>query len=817
MGVPMLDAQHIRLEIDNMTCGGCAARAQKALDGVQTLENVTVNLPDNSAQFDATSPDALPDAIAALAAAGYPAKTATALFDIENMTCGGCAARVDKALRAVPGVSAVSVSLPQTTASVTYARGVTTVSDLSAAATAAGYPAHVQTGDTPTDHSAERDAEYHALLRQTMIAAALALPVFLMEMGGHLIPAIHMFIGNTIGHQASWMIQFLLTSAILIGPGRRFYRLGLPALRRGAPDMNSLVAVGTGAAYLFSVAATFAPALLPAQSRAVYFESAAVIVVLILLGRALEARAKGRTGAAIERLVALRPQTATRLRNGVPEEVALDQVYAGDILLVRPGETLPVDGTVLDGESHVDESMLSGEPIPILKTRGAPVTGGTLNGAGALRIEATHVGADTALSQIVRMVQEAQGARLPIQGLVDRITLWFVPTIMALAALTFAVWMAVGPGLSHAVVAMVSVLIIACPCAMGLATPTSIVVGTGRAAEMGVLFRKGDALQALSGIKTVALDKTGTITQGKPVLTDFTPLGEGEHDALLALCAAVEAGSEHPIAKAIVAAAKDAGLKRPTVSGITAVTGGGVRAELDGAPVVIGSPAFIAEQGITDADATARANQLAEAGKTVLIMAHAGRAVAVAAVSDPIKDDSAAAIAGLKRLGLRVVMITGDNERTAASIGALAGVDDVIANARPEDKERAIRDLQSQGPVAFVGDGINDAPALARADIGIAIGTGTDVAIQAADVVLMRGALGGVVDAFGLSRATLANIRQNLFWAFGYNVVLIPVAAGVLYPSAGILLSPVLAAGAMALSSVFVLSNALRLRRARIA
>ena len=710
----------------------------------------------------------------------------------------------------------VNVNLASETATVTFLEGTVAAADLIAAAASVGYPAKVREATETVDMSARKEAEAAELKREVIIAAALALPVFLVEMGGHLYPPLHHWIAATIGQQASWVAQFILTTLVLVFPGRRFYAKGVPSLLHGAPDMNSLVAVGTFAAYAFSTVATFAPSLLPEGTRAVYFEAAAVIVVLILVGRFLEARAKGRTGAAIAKLMHLAPKTALVLRDGQEVEIEAAQVATGDTVLLRPGARIPVDGTVTDGTSHVDESMITGEPIPVDKHPGDPVTGGTVNGTGSLRITATAVGSATTLSQIVRMVEEAQGAKLPIQTLVDRITLWFVPAVMSLAALTTLVWLIVGPSpaLSHALVAGVAVLIIACPCAMGLATPTSIMVGTGRAAELGVLFRKGDALQALQGAQIVAFDKTGTLTEGKPIITDLT-LAEGQDRAhVLHLIGAVEAQSEHPIARAIEAAAKDETGPLPAVSEFRSQTGFGVRASVEGHAVLIGAARLMAREKIALGPLEQAAATMASEGKTPLFAAIDGEIAAAIAVADPLKPTTKAAIAALHAMGLKTAMFTGDARATADAIAAQAGIDHVEAELLPRAKVKALDALRESGQsLAFVGDGINDAPALASADIGIAIGTGTDVAVEAADVVLMRGDLTGVVNAFAISHATMRNIRQNLFWAFAYNTALIPVAAGALYPAFGVQLSPMLGAGAMALSSVFVVSNALRLKR----
>ncbi|MFB9149979.1 heavy metal translocating P-type ATPase [Roseovarius ramblicola] len=813
----MAESRQIRIYLDGLTCASCVRRAEAALTALDGVTRAEVSLADASARIDATDTVAMPEIAAALDAAGYPLRRAETGLSVDKMSCASCVGRVEAALAAVPGVLDVRVNLATESARVIHAEGVVTADDLAAAAGDAGYPATVTQGGESRDATTRKQGEARDMARRTGLAAVLALPVFVLEMGGHAIPALHQLIADTVGMQASWVLQFLLTTLVLAGPGRGFYRTGIPALLRGAPDMNSLVALGTGAAYGYSVVATFLPGLLPEAVRAVYFEAAAVIVVLILLGRWLEARAKGRTGAAIERLMGLQARTARVMRDGTAEEVEIDAIVPGDIVLVRPGERIPVDGEVTEGSAHVDESMITGEPVPVAKSAGDAVTGGTVNGAGSLDLRATRVGADTTLSQIIRMVEEAQGAKLPIQGMVDRITLWFVPAVMAVAALTVAVWLAVGPdpALTLALVAGVSVLIIACPCAMGLATPTSIMVGTGRAADMGVLFRKGDALQALAGIRTVALDKTGTVTEGHPEMTDLV-LAEGMDRAeVLRLVAAVEARSEHPVADAITRAARAEGAEMAEVTQFETITGHGVRARVAGRDVLVGADRLMTREDIDTAPLAQTEADLAARGRTALFAAIDGRLAAVIAVADPVKPSSAAAIASLRGMGLRVAMLTGDKRETAEAIARETGIDEVVAGLLPEDKVTAIKDMQARGSVAFVGDGINDAPALAQADVGIAIGTGTDIAIEAADVVLMSGDLRGVTGAVAVSRATMRNIRQNLVWAFGYNVALIPVAAGVLYPAFGTLLSPVLAAGAMALSSVFVVSNALRLRRLR--
>jgi len=804
----------IALPVEGMTCASCVGRVEKALSKVDGVAGASVNLATERAEITLSHPVDTTSLIKAVEAAGYDVPSRTVELAVEGMTCASCVGRVENALKSVPGVTAATANLATERASVTV-RGAAEA-DLVAAVAGAGYEARPIHDTADADaHAARKDAELAALGRDLAIAAALTLPVFVLEMGSHLIPAIHDFVMATIGMRESWVLQFMLTSIVLFWPGLRFYRIGLPALGRGAPDMNSLVAVGTLAAWSYSVVATFAPGLLPSGTVNVYFEAAAVIVTLILAGRYLEARAKGRTSDAIRRLVGLQPRTARVLRDGRAVEVPLAEIVAGDLVEVRPGERIAVDGEVTHGSSFVDESMITGEPVPVAKQAGAAVVGGTVNQTGALTFRATAVGSATMLAQIIRMVEEAQGSKLPIQALVDKVTMWFVPAVMVAAALTFLVWLVFGPepALTFGLVNAVAVLIIACPCAMGLATPTSIMVGTGRGAEMGVLFRKGEALQLLKDVEVVALDKTGTLTEGRPALTDLETADGFDRAEVLALVTAVEDKSEHPIARAIVEAAEAEELAPPAVDRFESVTGFGARAEAGGSRVEVGADRFMAKLGLDVAPFTATAARLAEEGKSPLYAAIDGRLAAILAVADPIKETTPAAIRALHDLGLKVAMISGDNRGTAEAIARKLGIDEVVAEVLPEGKVETIRRLKAaHGRLAFVGDGINDAPALAEADVGIGVGTGTDIAIEAADVVLMSGSLRGVPDAIALSRATIANIRQNLFWAFAYNTALIPVAAGVLYPAFGILLSPVLAAGAMALSSVFVLGNALRLR-----
>lgn len=734
-------------------------------------------------------------------------------LDIEGMSCASCVGRVEKALLKVPGVETASVNLATERASIAGGEPEALV----AAVAKVGYKAQLRQPDAPAHDHAHHHDEDAALLRHDVIIAAIpTLPLFILEMLSHAYMPFHMWLMASVPMTALYVAYFVLTTFVLFVPGLRFFRVGIPALLRGAPEMNSLVALGAGAAWLYSTIVTFAPQLVPDETRYVYFEAAAVIVTLILLGRFLEAKAKGRTGQAIGRLVQQQARTARIERNGVATEVTIDAVKAGDIVIVRPGEKIAVDGEIIDGQSHIDESMISGEPLPVTKGAGAQVIGGTLNTSGSFRFRATKVGADTMLAHIIRMVEGAQAGKLPIQSVVDRITTVFVPIVIALAIVTAIVWGIWGPEprITYALVNAVAVLIIACPCAMGLATPMSIMVGTGRAAQLGVLFRKSEALQQLRQVSVVAFDKTGTLTEGKPRLTDLIVANGFAREEVLSLVAAAEARSEHPIATAIVTAATEANLHLPPVDAFDADPGHGITATVAGRVVRVGSAKLLAGLDLSGFDAAV--TRLATEGKTPVFAAIDGKPAAAIVVADTIKPTSKAVIADLHARGLKTAMISGDNRATARAIAAELGIDEVRAEVLPAEKVAAIQSLRSGNRlVAYVGDGINDAPALAEADVGIAVGTGTDAAIESADVVLLGGDLRKVSNALTLSRATLRNIYENLFWAFGYNTVLIPIAAGVLYPAWGILLSPMIGAGAMALSSVFVVTNAQRLRTVR--
>ncbi|ANF59261.1 heavy metal translocating P-type ATPase [Halotalea alkalilenta] len=835
---------HWSLSLSGLSCGHCVQRTRQGIEAADPAASITT-LDKTRLEIDTVL--GRQELIATVEAAGYharpvhedelskepaaPAQPACGHggmtegderssmrreFEIEGMTCASCVSRVERALGRVSGVAHAYVNLASERATVELDAKVDDAS-LIRAVQDAGYSAKPLTANASEHQEARQREEQRSLHRALLLATVLSLPIVVLEMGGHLIPGLNDLLVATVGQHNLWLLQAILATLVLAGPGRRFFRQGIPALLRAAPDMHSLVAVGTGAAYLYSLISTLQPGWLPAGTANVYFEAAAVIVTLILLGRYLEIRARGRTSSAIRHLIGLRPRQGRIERDGVVTMLPIDQIETGMRVLVQPGERIPVDGVVLEGESFVDESMLSGEPMPIAKRAGERLAAGTLNQRGALIFRATEVGEGTLLAQIVRMVEEAQGAKLPVQALVDRVTLWFVPAVMGVALLTFFAWLllAPAPSLGLAVVNAVAVLIIACPCAMGLATPTSIMVGTGRAAQLGVLLRRGEALQRLRNVRVVALDKTGTLTEGRPALTELEIVEGIDEARLLADLATVEVRSEHPIAQAIVAAAEARGLRRGTLERFESLTGLGVTAQVDGREIAIGTGRLLAKLGIDPAALDARATQLAETGKTPLFAAVDGRLAGVLAVSDPLKPSSREAIDGLHAHGIKVALVSGDNRRTCEAIAAQLGIDEVIAEVLPGGKVAAVERLrQRMGSITFVGDGINDAPALASADVGVAMGSGTDIAIESADVVLVNGQPRGILRAIEISRAVMRNIAQNLFWAFAYNVALIPVAAGVLTLFGGPLLSPELAAGAMALSSVFVLANALRLRRA---
>ena len=812
----MAALQTLQIPVRGMTCASCAGRVERGLLKVAGVEQAVVNLVTSEVIVSLAEPVPLKTLVEAVEESGYQVPLHGFDYAVSGMNCGSCVGRIEKALAQSPVAISYQVNLATKQAHVQLLAGENP-DTISQWLTEHNYPAVVLADNQrkADDLNTRQEAEQTQLKNQLKYAFLFATPLFLLEMGAHFIAPFHAFLERTFNTQHLWYVQAILAALVLFGPGRQILIMGWHGLRRLAPDMNSLVALGTLSAFGYSMIATFVPQILPAATVNVYFEAAAVIIALILLGRFLEARAKGNASDAIKRLINLQPNQARVLINGKSLDKPIAEIRVGEILDIRPGERIALDGVVVSGQSFVDESMLTGEPVPVEKTTDAKVIGGTVNQTGSLQIKVEHIGANTVLAHIIRLVEQAQGSKLPIQGLVDRITLWFVPAVMVAALLTFIVWLVFGPApaISLALVNAVAVLIIACPCAMGLATPTSIMVGTGRAAQLGILFRQGQALQELKDVKVIAVDKTGTLTEGKPQLTDFTVTHGQQDDVVLALVAAVEQQSEHPIAQAIVQAAEQRTLQTATISEFQSITGMGVQAMVDGQLVQIGADRFMHSLDISTDVFAAPAQHLGEQGKSPMYAAIDGQLAVMMAVSDPIKSSSKAAIDHLHKQGLKVAMITGDNQHTAHAIAKQLGIDHVVAQVLPEAKVEAVKSLQKQyGKVAYVGDGINDAPALAAADVGIAIGTGTDIAMDAADVVLMSGHLTGVINALALSKATLRNISQNLFWAFAYNIALIPVAAGILYPINGTLLSPVLAASAMALSSVFVVSNALRLR-----
>ncbi len=794
-----------------MHCASCVSRIERALGEVDGVEEANANLATGAATVRGAGLDrgrlgqAVEGAGYALAPEPEPAKLRIA---VEGMHCASCVNSIEQSLRETPGVTDAAVNLATEEAAVSYEPDRVSVGDLLAAVERAGYKGAPLAGEPPAERESEQERRARAelrTLRARFIAAAF---------GGALLLLLT-FVWSPLSERATMWLQLAIATPVQLWAGWPFYVGAWKVGRHGSADMNTLIAMGTSVAYLYSLVATVAPGLLadPGESPDVYFDTAAVIIALILLGRLLEARAKAGTTAAIKKLIGLRPQSARVVRGGEEIEVPIDQVAVGDMVVVRPGEKVPVDGEIVDGRSTIDESMLTGESVPVDKGPGDEVIGATINRAGSFRFRATRIGRDTALAQIVRLVEEAQGSKAPIQRLADRVSAYFVPVVIAIAAVSMAAWLLAGSSFTAAMLAFVAVLIIACPCALGLATPTAIMVSTGRGAEIGLLVRSGAALETAKELDTIVLDKTGTLTEGEPRVTDVVALGDGDLDAFLALAAAAESRSEHPLGEAVVAAARERGLELSEPERFEAEVGHGVSAAVAGRRIASGSARHLRELGVDPTALAAEAERLEGEGRTAVLIAVDGEPAGVIGIADTLKPEAADAVAELRRLGLEVAMLTGDNRRTAEAIAREAGIDRVLAEVLPDDKVGEVRRLQEEGRrVAMVGDGINDAPALAQADIGIAIGTGTDIAMEASDMTLISGDLRGVAAPIELSRQTMRTIRQNLFGAFAYNVSLIPVAAGVLHPIWGITLDPVLAAAAMAASSVTVVGNALRLR-----
>ncbi len=801
-----------------MTCANCALNIERNVKKLPGVKEANVNFAAEKAaiSFDADQIN-IDDLIKKIQDAGYGVAKATVEFPVTGMTCANCALTIERTLnKKVPGVVQASVNFAAERAHVEYIPSVTDTDEMVAAIEKAGYGA-IRPDEALEGEDAElaaRRAEIRDQTRKFLVGVVFAAPLFFLSMGRD-------FGILGLWSHAAWVnwLFWALATPVQFYTGWDYYTGGLKSLRNKSANMDVLVAMGSSVAYFYSLALL----LFPTLGNHVYFETSAVIITLIKLGKMLESRTKGRTGGAIRKLMGLRPKTATILDDGKEKEISLSQVKVGDVVIVRPGESIPVDGVVVEGDSSVDESMLTGEPIPVDKGPGDRITGGTINGEGRLKFEAKAVGKDTALARIIRLVQEAQGSKAPIQALADRVAAVFVPGVIVIAFLTFILWWSIGGEFVPAMIRLVAVLIIACPCALGLATPTAIMAGTGKGAEKGMLFKNSEALEMATKLDTVVLDKTGTITMGKPALVNIVTSDAiiKDEEALLTLAASVERGSEHPLGRAIVKAAEERGLNLFEPEAFKASRGMGVQAKVNGHDVMVGKPRWFSDKELDMSGEMTEIRSLQDQGKTVMVVGIDGRLAGLIAVADTLKPESTDAIGELHRQNLKVVMLTGDNIQTAKAIASEVNIDEVVAEVKPEEKSAKIKELQDKGQkVGMVGDGINDAPALAQADVGLAIGTGTDVAIETGDVILASGDLKGVSRAIALSRATMRTIKQNLFWAFFYNAVLIPVAAGVLYPFEFLpyflrQLHPILAALAMAMSSVTVVSNSLRLYRAK--
>ncbi len=812
--------KHETIAIRGMTCAVCARASEKAAASVPGVHAASVNFATEALtiEYDETT-TGLESVAAAIAGAGYeavlPVSVKHASVPIGGMTCSACAAAVERAVSKVPGVSAASVNFATEKLSVDWDPGATRLSEIKLAVKDAGYEAlAAESGPVAIDeHAAAKDREARSQRVRFIVALSAAMPLLYISMGHMLGLPLAAFL-----HPTSHPLNFALVQIALVLPalwaGRRFYIVGTKALFRRAPNMDSLIAIGTSSAMVYSLWSTIQIAMGDGSASGhLYFETVAVIIALILLGKYLEARSKGKASEAIKKLMGLAPKTALVVSGGVDIELPMEEVSVGDIIRVRPGERVPVDGIIVEGRASIDESMLTGESMPADKEPGDRISGATVNGPSMFTFRATAIGADTTLARIVRLVEEAQGSKAPIAALADKVSGIFVPVVVGIAFASAGAWLLGGQSFEFAVRVFVAVLTIACPCALGLATPVAIMVGTGRGAQLGILIKGGEALEKAHRIKAIVLDKTGTITVGKPSVVRVIAYGGIEEDAVLTLAASAEKGSEHPLGAAMIRAAESKGLVLAAPESLSAEPGRGIEAKVRGRSIIVGNARMLTERGIASGAADDDMARLSADGKTAMYVAADGSLVGLIAVADIVKPSSAAAIAALRRLGIETAMITGDSRTVAEAIGREVGIDRVVAEVLPEDKAAAVRNLQASGRlVAMVGDGINDAPALAAADVGIAIGTGTDIAAESADIVLARSDLSDVAAALALSRATMRNIKQNLFWAFGYNVLGIPIAAGVLYLFGGPLLNPIFAAAAMSLSSVSVVTNALRLR-----
>ncbi|MFA5353814.1 MAG: heavy metal translocating P-type ATPase [Thermodesulfovibrionales bacterium] len=805
----------VSIPVTGMTCAACSAAVERALAAIPGVRASAVNLPAEKAVVEFDDPGApvpLQTLLEAVRSEGYGVPTVRLELIVKGMTCAACVAAVERALQGLYGVVRGSVNMASEKASIEYIPTIVGIEDLRKVIADAGYIAEQVTGEFVDRERSERERELRGLKRRFIISACLSLPIVI----GSMFP---------VPLLSNWYLLFILATPVQFWSGLRFHKAAFSAIRHGATNMNTLISVGTNSAYLYSLAAIFLPGLFftGGVTPHVYFDTSATIITLILLGRLLEARAKGKTSEAIRRLMGLQPRTAVVVRDGAEREIAIDEVTTGDLVLVKPGGRMPVDGEVVDGYSTVDESMLTGESLPVEKAPGDMVFGGTVNKAGAFRMRATRVGKETALARIIRLVEEAQGSKAPIQRLADKVASIFVPTVMAIAAVTFLIWFLAGPSFSLALMNFIAVLIIACPCALGLATPTAIMVGTGKGAERGILIRDAAALELSHRIGVVILDKTGTITKGEPEVVEIITVGGsqsavGSQEDILRLAASAEKRSEHPLGQAIVGHARNAGLEVPDPLSFTAMPGGGVRALVsDGAEereLLIGNEALMQREGVDISPLRSLSERVSGEARTPVFIAIDNAAAGVFSLADTLREGSRDAVKELRAMGIEVVMLTGDHEATARAIAREVGIERFIAGVMPDRKTEMVQQIRSEGRVtAMVGDGINDAPALAAADIGIAMGTGTDIAMEASDITLMKGNLKGVVDAIRLSRLTIRTIRQNLFWAFIYNIVGIPVAAGILYVFGGPLLNPMIASATMAFSSLSVVSNSLRLRR----